>query len=56
MDAELLAITGKEIFSPEELCAFAGISYDTLQRYRRAGKGPPEVRIGTTVRYGPVTT
>lgn len=41
----------EEVFSPEELCVFAKISLDTLQRYRRAGQGPPEVKVGAAVRF-----
>lgn len=51
MNAELVGVSGKEVFSPEEFCVFAGISYDTLQRYRRRGEGPPEIKIGTTTRF-----
>lgn len=41
----------EEVFSPEELCVFAKISLDTLQRYRRSGQGPPEVKVGAAVRF-----
>jgi hypothetical protein len=42
---------GEEVFSPEELCVFAKISLATLQRYRRAGQGPPELQVGAAVRF-----
>jgi len=42
---------GEEVFSTEDLCAFAKISYDTFQRYRRDGRGPPEVVLKKSVRF-----
>jgi predicted site-specific integrase-resolvase len=44
---------GEEVFSAEDVCAFAKISYDTLQRYRREGRGPSELVVGKkgSVRY-----
>lgn len=50
-EPELAEFDGEEVYSPEELCAFAKISMDTLQRYRRAEKGPPEIKIGAAVRF-----
>jgi predicted DNA-binding transcriptional regulator AlpA len=53
--AETLSIVSEPVaeavFSPEELCAFARISLDTLQRYRRLKKGPREINIGVSVRF-----
>ena len=44
---------GEEVFSAEDVCAFAKISYDTLQRYRKEGRGPSEITVGRkgSVRY-----
>jgi len=42
---------GEEVFSTEDVCAYAKISYDSFQRYRKEGRGPPEVRIGPTLRF-----
>ena len=39
-----------EVFSPEEFCVFARISYDTYQRIRKREEGPKEIRIGNGVR------
>ena len=42
---------GEEVYSAEDVCSFAKISYDSFQRYRREERGPPEIAIGKSVRY-----
>lgn len=42
---------GEEVFSAEDLCSYAKISFDTLQRYRKDGRGPPEMRVGANLRF-----
>jgi predicted DNA-binding transcriptional regulator AlpA len=42
---------GEEVFSTEDLCSFAKISYDTFQRYRKEGNGPPEVVFKKSIRF-----
>jgi predicted DNA-binding transcriptional regulator AlpA len=51
MDAELVKSAGDEVLSPEQFCVLAQISYDTLQRFRRRGEGPKEIKIGSTTRF-----
>jgi hypothetical protein len=38
------------VFSIEEFCAFAKISHETLQRYRRRNEGPAELKLGSARR------
>lgn len=45
------ALPDPEFFSEEAAAAFLSLSPRTLEKYRRAGVGPPAIRIGKHVRY-----
>jgi predicted DNA-binding transcriptional regulator AlpA len=47
-------VTQSELFSPQSLARFLGLTESTLYTWRRTGKGPPWFRFETgPVRYRP---
>lgn len=43
--------TDEDVLTPEQLCVFTGLSFDTLTRYRKERRGPPELVMGRQVRF-----
>jgi predicted DNA-binding transcriptional regulator AlpA len=48
------AVTGREeraVWDAAEVCAYLGISIETLYHWRSRGYGPPARRVGGRLRY-----
>lgn len=40
-----------QLIAPEEVAAYLGISPDTINTFRKQGRGPRYTRVGKLVRY-----